>query len=127
VSYLLDTHTFLWWIGDDSQLSRLVHQILADEKNEVYFSVVSAWEIAIKAHTAKFGFNVDPSFIPRDVADNGFITLPVQMRHALRVYGLPRHHGDPFDRLLVAQALLEGLTLLSNDTTLRRYPVDVVW
>ncbi len=125
---LLDTHTFLWWITDSPQLSRRARRMITSGDNEIYFSAASGWEIAVKASLGRVVLPEDPErFIPRQLAANAFQTLPLQLRHALRVYGLPDLHRDPFDRMLIAQAMAEGLAILSGDTQFSGYPVKVVW
>lgn len=125
---LLDTSAFLWWITDSKRVTARVRQVLGDEDNEVWFSVASGWEIAIKAGLRRVSFAEDPEqLIPEQLSANGFQVLPVQLRHALKVSALPSVHRDPFDRLLVAQALVEGLTIVSGDVRIGEYPVDVLW
>lgn len=126
--YLLDTHTFLWWIVDDPQLSPRAGAIIRDPSNEIWFSATSAWEIAIKAQLGRITFEDDPvEFIPQQVAANGFRHLPIQSDHALHVSRLALLHRDPFDRMLVAQALIERMVLLTADQTIAKYDVQVVW
>ncbi|MDA8344127.1 MAG: type II toxin-antitoxin system VapC family toxin [Thermaerobacter sp.] len=125
---LLDTHTFLWWISDDPQLSPSARAAIGDSRNEVFFSAVSAWELAIKAGLGKLQLNEDlPLFVHEQLLENRFVPLPMSIEHALRVQELPRHHQDPFDRALVSQAKSEGLSLVSRDSILREYPIDVLW
>src|SRR6185437_4026635 len=114
--HLLDTHTFVWWINDDRQLSPRVRQIIGSPEHELLFSAASAWELAIKAQLGRIDLPSDLSeFIRRQLAVNGFVALPITVEHALRVAGLPPLHRDPFDRLLIAQALLEDVPLLTAD------------
>lgn len=125
---LLDTHTFLWWITDDKRLSTRARQLIADGHNKLYFSAASGWEIAIKAQLGRISFTKEPGvFIPRQLAGNGIEVLPVTLSHALHVYGLPSHHRDPFDRLLVAQCQLEDMPLLTADPLLAKYAVETIW
>ena len=125
---LLDTHTFLWWITDDQRLSYRVREIISDSTNEVLFSVASSWEIAIKARLGRLQLPDDPEiFIPEQLELNTIEVLPVQIEHALHVYQLPSHHRDPFDHLLIAQAQLEKLPILTADPLISRYPVEVIW
>ncbi|MGO9453083.1 MAG: type II toxin-antitoxin system VapC family toxin [Candidatus Binataceae bacterium] len=125
---LLDTHTFLWWIADDARLSGTAREVIASPDNEIIISAASAWEIAIKARNRRLTLPADAdAFISDQVASNAFEVLPVTMRHALRVYSLPDHHRDPFDRLLVAQAQIENVPLLTADTELARYAIHIVW
>lgn len=126
--YLLDTHAFLWWILDDPRLSTRAISVMRDPDNEILFSAASAWEIAIKAQLGRISFETDPAdLIPRQIAANGFTSLPVSVDHALMVSALPAIHRDPFDRMLVAQAQREKAVLLSADPAIGRYPVEIVW
>lgn len=125
---LLDTHAFLWWIADDRRLSRRARQAIADSRSEVFFSVASAWELAIKARLGRF--RVEGSldeFLSGEIQENAFRVLPILMSHVVRVATLPTHHADPFDRLLVAQAQTEELLLVSGDRQIARYDVERVW
>ncbi len=125
---LLDTAPFLWWITDSDRLSERAQGLLQDPENEVFFSDVSSWELVIKAGLGRVTLPENAErFIPKQVAVNGFQVLPIHLRHTLRVASLPSHHSDPFDRLLVAQALAEGLTLLSGDRQLKQYPAPIAW
>ncbi len=125
---LLDTHTFLWWITDDSKLSSQVHKIIGDGRNELFLSAASGWEIAIKAQLGRIKIPDKPElFISEQMLTNAIQGLPIQMSHALYVYNLPDYHRDPFDRILVAQAHLEGLPILTNDSQISQYPVQIIW
>lgn len=125
---LLDTHAFLWWVSEDPKLSRRARSAIANGRNDVLFSAASAWELALKVGSDKLEVP-EPldAFVADHLRTNGFDHLPVHLRHALAVAGLPKLHGDPFDRLLVAQCLQEGLTLVSGDEHIARYEVDVLW
>ncbi|HVA81128.1 MAG TPA: type II toxin-antitoxin system VapC family toxin [Candidatus Binataceae bacterium] len=125
---LLDTHAFLWWIADDPKLSRRARGIIADPGNQIFFSAVSGWEIAEKTRHARLTLPEDPeAYVTTQVAANGFAVLALELSHALRVYSLPPHHKDPFDRMLVAQAQIEDLALLSANREVARYAVKVIW
>lgn len=125
---LLDTHAFLWWIADDPRLSPRARSAIATRKDQCFFSLASGWEIAIKVslHKLAFAAPVD-RFIPEQLAANGFDVLPIEFAHVARVSRLPFHHRDPFDRLLIAQALGERLVIVSADPVFRRYGVKRVW
>jgi len=125
---LLDTHTFLWWITDNPQLSPLAREIITDADNELFLSAASGWEMVIKARLGKLQLpdNAD-SFISEQLALNAIVSLPVQMSYALHVYALPNHHRDPFDRMLVAQAQMERLPILTADPQIGRYAVETIW
>jgi len=125
---LLDTHAFLWWITDDPRLSARARKIIANGENTLFLSAASGWEIAIKAKLGRLKLPDDPErFIPKQLAVNAFESLPIQMSHVLHVYKLPDHHRDPFDRLLVAQAQLEKLPILTADPLIARYRVKTIW
>lgn len=125
---LLDTHCFLWWITDDPQLSPRVRKIIGNAENKLFLSAASGWEMAIKAKLGKLSLPDSPAaFIAEQMAVNGIDALPVRMVHALHVYSLPDYHRDPFDRLLIAQAQLENLPVLTADLQISRYPVEVIW
>lgn len=125
---LLDTHVFLWLEVGDRRLVRHVRSLLQDAANHFFFSTAVAWEISIKYRLGQLQLGGDPELVvPRAVSAYGLQVLPVQLDHALRVSSLPLHHRDPFDRLLVAQGQLEGLTIVTNDPLIRRYDVPVIW
>ena len=125
---LLDTHAFLWWIGDDPRLSERAREVFSDGDNDLVFSAASGWEIAIKARLGRLHVPGDlNTYLVRQLTENYTSVLPVHLSHALRVHALPDHHRDPFDRLLVVQAIVEEMPLLSADPRIARYPVEVVW
>ena len=125
---LLDTHVFLWWIFDDARLSPTARDLIADPSAEILFSVVSAWEIAIKARIGRLDLPAEvPAFVQDQVRRNRLTVLPIALRHALQVHALLDHHRDPFDRLLVAQAQVEAVPLLSRDAQLAAYKVELRW
>ena len=125
---LLDTHTFLWWITDNPSLSDRVCEIISDGKNTLFFSAASGWEMAIKAKLGKLQLpdNLE-SFIFEQLLINATAPLPIEMHHALYGYVLPDYHRDPFDRLLIAQAILENLPIITTDPQIAQYPVEVIW
>ena len=125
---LLDTSAFLWWISNDQSLSQRARDLISDGDNEVWFSAVSSWEIVIKASLGRVSLPEKiERFLPKQIGANGFQVLPIHLRHTLRVAGLPALHRDPFDRLLIAQAMVEGFAIVSADRQLSRYPVPVEW
>ncbi|PZU96726.1 MAG: PIN domain nuclease [Pseudanabaena sp.] len=125
---LLDTHAFLWWVADDPQISTNAKDIISNPDNEVYFSVVNAWEIIIKVGTGKLSLSEPPeTYIPSRIASNQFEILPVQMSHILRINSLPNFHKDPFDRLLIAQSLVEDLSMITVDSAIGQYPIKTIW
>lgn len=128
MNVLLDTHAFLWWVIDDSQLSNTARAIIVEPTNTIYLSVVSAWEIIIKERTGKLSLPEPPeTYIPSRLTSNRFVTLTVEMQHVLQIASLPDHHRDPFDRLLIAQSQSENLPLLTVDHLIRQYSVKVIW
>jgi len=125
---LIDTHVFLWWITNDPLFSPRAREIIADSANVVFLSAASGWEIAIKAKLGRLRLPDEPErFILKQLELNAIEVLPVQMSHALHVYALPDHHRDPFDRLLIAQAQLEKLPILTADPQISRYEVETIW
>jgi PIN domain nuclease of toxin-antitoxin system len=125
---LLDTHVFLWSCLEPTKLSDIARRMLEDPANELLFSAASSWEIAIKAGMKKLELPAPPArYIPSRLDAMGLTPLPVEHGHALRVAQLPRHHGDPFDRLLIAQSQLEDATLATGDPQFLLYDVDVLW
>jgi PIN domain nuclease of toxin-antitoxin system len=128
VRLLLDTHAFLWWIADDQRLSPRAAALIGDGSNEVIVSAASAWEIVVKSRLGRVEVPTPlDRFLTAQLEANAFIPLPIQMRHALGLEALPDLHRDPFDRILVAQAVAEDLTLVSRDRVLSAYPVPVEW
>jgi PIN domain nuclease of toxin-antitoxin system len=125
---LLDTHVWLWLNGALERIPAPLLEILSDRREEVFFSAVCAWEIGIKHAGGRLSLPDPPeTYIPERLKSNGFRSLAIQQRHALRAASLPLHHRDPFDRMLVAQAQLENLRLVTADPLLSRYPVDILW
>lgn len=120
--FLLDTHLVLWTLLVPKRLSVQASTILRSRRNDLVFSVVSLWEIAIKRGLNKPDFRVDPRVLRRTMLDDGYEELPVSGLHAVAVDALPAIHKDPFDRLLIAQATVEGITLLTADAMIARYP-----
>ena len=117
---LLDTHVLLWWLADSPKLGRIARTTIAAGENVVYVSAVSVWEIAIKKSLGKLRA---PDDFDQILQEEGFEELPVSVHHAEHAGGLPNHHRDPFDRMLVAQAQAEGLLLLSQDPMIAAYGV----
>ena len=113
------------YLGQPERLSAAARKLLNDPRNELLFSAASLWEIAIKKTLGREDFRVEPRLLRRGLLDNGYAEIPVTSRHAVNIDGLPPLHKDPFDRLLLAQALSEGITLLTGDTQLARYPGPV--
>jgi PIN domain nuclease of toxin-antitoxin system len=123
VRLLLDTHLLLWAAASSGRLSREARELLQDDSNDVYYSAASIWEIAIKRSLRRKDFRIDLTRLLTILPEMGLIELPVTAAHAARVTELPLIHRDPFDRLLIAQSLVEPLTLLTNDALLDRYHI----
>ncbi|MBE7561663.1 type II toxin-antitoxin system VapC family toxin [Acidithiobacillus sp. HP-6] len=122
---LLDTHLLLWAADNLERVPAGARALMVDLENELFFSVVSLWEVAIKNGLNRPDFQVDARLLRRGLIDNGYVELPISGEHAVAVDTLPLIHRDPFDRLLIAQATVEGLVLLTSDVTLERYPGPV--
>lgn len=118
---LLDTQLLLWAAGQPERLSARARKLLDEPGNELLFSAASLWEVAIKSTLGREDFQVEPRLLRRGLLDNGYVELPVTSEHAVGIDTLPPHHKDPFDRLLLAQALVEGVVLLTADAQLARY------
>ncbi|MCI0641732.1 MAG: type II toxin-antitoxin system VapC family toxin [Gemmataceae bacterium] len=125
---LLDTHAFLWFVLKDAHLSATAANRIVDPNNEILVSPASYWEIAIKISIGKYKLNAPlEAFITKALSDNGFVILPIEPRHAAALSTLPFHHRDPFDRILIAQAMVEQISVISGDPALDAYPVKRVW
>ncbi len=122
---LIDTHLLLWAAGQSARLSPQARSLIADPGNELLFSAASLWEIAIKAGLGRPDFSVDAARFRRGLLTNGYRELAITGEHAVAVTGLPIIHKDPFDRLLLAQSIVEGITLLTSDTVMAQYPASV--
>jgi PIN domain nuclease of toxin-antitoxin system len=125
---LLDTHCWLWMVGEPQRLSESSRQLLRDPESDLFFSAASAWEIAIKFAIGRLRLPQPPAVLVEQwMEEDRLNALPILHAHALRAGELPLHHRDPFDRLLIAQAEIEKLTLLTADRELTRYGVDIHW
>ena len=122
---LLDTHLLLWAASEPDRFSAEARALIEDPDNELLFSAASLWEIAIKSGLGRKDFHVNPRLLRRSLLDNGYTELPIGSEHAVAIDTLPPLHKDPFDRILIAQAMVEGILLLTNDTQLARYPAAV--
>jgi PIN domain nuclease of toxin-antitoxin system len=123
MTLLLDTHVLLWWLEDPKKLSREAKRAMQDGRNPVYISAVVAWEIAIKKALGKLD---SPDDLEGAIEASRFLTLPITISHALAVRSLPDYHRDPFDRMLIAQALHEGFRLVTRDSNIARYSVPQI-
>lgn len=127
VQALVDTHVLLWWLDDSPKLGARARAQIADPLSAIWMSAATAWEIAIKVGLGRLDLSEPPEIcLPRELERGQFRTLPVTVAHALAVRRLPAHHSDPFDRLLVAQARLEGLSIITVDPVLARYGVMTI-
>ncbi len=126
--YLLDTVIWLWSIGPEEKINKIAREILNDGGEEIYLSAVTSWELSIKMSLGKIHLPAPPGqCIPAFMAKQGLRPLSVSHIHAAKVYELPRYHEDPFDRLLIAQAIVEQMTVLTSDRAFGKYPVEVLW
>lgn len=121
---LLDSHAFLWWLAEDPKLKAEARQAVADPVSVVHVSAATVWELSIKAALGKL--DLDGADLAEEIEANDFVELPITARHSLAAAALPRHHEDPFDRMLIAQAQIEGLTLVTRDSAFRAYGVSVL-
>ncbi len=119
---LLDTHLLLWAAGEPRRLSRQARGLIDNLGNELFFSPASLWEVEIKHGLQRADFKVDPRLLRRGLLDNGYGELPIVSDHVVAIDSLPPIHKDPFDRILVAQATVEGITLLTTDSLISQYP-----
>jgi len=119
---LLDTHLLLWAAGEPERLTPKIRKLIDNPENELVFSAASIWEVAIKRGLGRPDFKVDARLLRRGLIDNGYSELPIVSDHVVAIDSLPQIHRDPFDRVLVAQATVEGITLLTIDSIVSRYP-----
>jgi PIN domain nuclease of toxin-antitoxin system len=128
VQLLLDTHSFLWWLAGDDSLSNAARTAIADEDNAIWISSASAWEIATKHRLGKLsGVTAIMADLDATIVDQGFASLPISVRHGQAAGALPGPHRDPLDRMLIAQAMLEDLVLVSNERPFDAYGVRRLW
>lgn len=128
MKFLLDTHAFLWWIGDDARLSPTAKDTISDANNDIFFSVVSAWEMAIKLQSGKLSLKDDlRNFLKKNIGSNHFSVLPISLAHTLQSTTLRSVHRDPFDRMLIAQAKTEKMQLITRDPEIAKYTVSILW
>jgi len=128
MNYLLDTVVWVWSVHSAERINKVGLDILQSGDEEVYFSAASVWELSIKLRSGKLHLPELPSrYVPKRLAQQGIRSLSVTQTHALRVYDLPTHHHDPFDRLLIAQALAEEMVILTADRAFERYEAELVW
>jgi PIN domain nuclease of toxin-antitoxin system len=119
---LLDTHLLLWAAEEDERLPDAAILLINDTQNQLLFSVASIWEVVIKRGKGQDDFRVEPPVFRRNLLDNGYLELPINIEHVFQLASLPSIHQDPFDRILIAQATVEGIILLTSDRQVARYP-----
>jgi|KBSMisStandDraft_5_1062788.scaffolds.fasta_scaffold06879_8 PIN domain nuclease of toxin-antitoxin system len=128
MKYLLDTMVWLWSVGPSRTIGAAGLEIIASSEQDIYLSAASSWEIAIKTRLGKFQLPEPPGqYVRKRLVEQGIRSLPINLNHSLLVYDLPSHHADPFDRMIIAQAMVEGMTVLTSDRAFEKYPIDVVW
>jgi PIN domain nuclease of toxin-antitoxin system len=120
---LLDTHILLWWLTQDRKLSQTETTIITDPDNLIFVSAATAWEIAVKKMIGKLEA---PDDLPAALTANNFLELPIKIEHCQKLDHLPLHHHDPFDRIMVAQAMSEGLTLMTRDIKIALYDIKII-
>ena len=131
MKYLIDTHTFLWFNEGSADLSQTAKQLITDKNNEIFISIASLWEISIKTSLNKLTITGSYDLIIEDVTENDIEILPINFAHTVVQHKLPFHHRDPFDRIIVSQAISENMNLISKDTLLDSYladmPIKRIW
>jgi PIN domain nuclease of toxin-antitoxin system len=128
MKFLLDTHTFIWYVTNDSKLSSTARELINDGNNEVFLSIASIWEMAIKQSIGKLNFELPfELFITRQLAVNNFRPLNIKIDHLNVVANLPLHHRDPFDRLIIAQSMVEQIPIVGIDKVFDSYSVRRLW
>jgi len=128
MEYLLDTHSFLWFINGDNRLSEKAKAAIIDSESVKYISIVSLWEIAIKVNLGKLSLGMGYSDLRLQVINNGFEVLPITFEHTATLISLELHHRDPFDRMIIAQALRESLTVIGKDENFGKYSgLKLLW
>jgi PIN domain nuclease of toxin-antitoxin system len=126
---LIDTHVFVWWASErGARVSDRARALLVDSSTDVAFSLASAWELAVKVGSGRLELpGAIERYLPGRLRHHGFELMPIDLSHALRAGALPRIHGDPFDRMLIAQAQIEGIPILTADPAIGRYDVETIW
>ena len=127
MNLLLDTHTVVWYITGDSRLPLSLRKKIDDSSNNCFVSMASLWELAIKSTIGKLELQEDLGMIVRIIKRSGIVLLPVKIKHVLSISGLPLHHNDPFDRMIISQCKAEKLTMVSCDKQFRHYDLPLIW
>jgi PIN domain nuclease of toxin-antitoxin system len=123
VKLLLDTHILIWWLSQERRLSQAEIDLITDSDNFIFVSAATAWEIAVKKMIGKLEA---PDDLPAALAINNFLELPITIEHSQKLYQLPLHHHDPFDRIMVAQAMSEDLTFMTRDAKIALYDIKII-
>lgn len=124
MNLLLDSHVFLWWLAESPKISADARQAIADPASIVYVSAATIWELSIKAALGKL--DLDGANLVEEIEENDFVELPMTARHSFTAANLPRHHEDPFDRMLIAQSKIEDLTIVTRDSAFRAYGIAIL-
>ena len=128
MKYLLDTHTLLWFINGDNRLNKRLIECIENYNNEIFISSVSLWEIAVKINIGKLKLRKEyKEFIPKQLEINNIEILNISHTHLIENINLPMHHRDPFDRLIISQALAENLTIITKDGNFKKYKIKLIW
>jgi PIN domain nuclease of toxin-antitoxin system len=128
MNLLLDTHALVWFALDDAQLSSVAKSLIIDPANSKSISPASYWELAIKISLGKYKLSAPfDQFMDSAIQKNGFHIVPLEVKHANQLIALPFHHRDPFDRMMIVQAIVEGMSIVSNDPAIDAYPVKRLW
>ncbi|HEX5325421.1 MAG TPA: type II toxin-antitoxin system VapC family toxin [Acetobacteraceae bacterium] len=122
---LIDTHLLLWAAGQPDRLPAEARMLIDDQDNQLSFSPASIWEVAIKNDLGRSDFRADARLLRRGLLDHGYGELPITSMHAVAIADLPPIHNDPFDRILIAQSMIEGITLLTSDAVVAQYPTPI--
>lgn len=126
MKYLIDTHTLIWYISGDKQLSKKAVSILQNEKNKIFVSKASLWEIAIKISIGKLNTSISFSDLEKFLSDNNFDTLEISFKHLEHLLNLPVHHNDPFDRIIICQSIMENIPVITYDNKFSLYGVSIL-
>ncbi|HLC16269.1 MAG TPA: type II toxin-antitoxin system VapC family toxin [Thermodesulfovibrionia bacterium] len=127
MSFFLDTHAFMWFVNGDPILGNEAKKIIESIDNQNFISVASLWEIAIKINIGKLSLSKPYNYIKQQLEDNHVAILPIDFNHTLQLVSLPLYHRDPFDRLIIAQAIVENMTIITKDDNFKNYPIKIIW
>lgn len=127
MNLLLDTHTLIWFFEGATELSEVAKSAIVDENNTCFVSILSFWEIAIKLNIGKLQMNISFEQLRMLILEDGFEILPLKFEHTKEIINLPLHHRDPFDRLIISQATVENMIILSRDENFKLYNVKLIW